>query len=89
MTIQIDPHTLERARERGASVEQIQDVVRTGVPELARGGRLSKHKVYDYHGTWKGRFYEQQMAQAIYMMEDDALITVMVVVHYGRWKDAQ
>jgi hypothetical protein len=87
--IPIDQHTRERARERGVSIEQIQDVLHTGVPELARGGRLSKHKVYDYHGTWKGRFYEQQMVQVIYLVEDDVLVTVTVVVHHGRWKDAR
>jgi hypothetical protein len=52
--IQIDQHTRERARERGASIEQIQDVVRTGLPELAGGGRLSKHKIYDYQGVFRG-----------------------------------
>jgi hypothetical protein len=29
------------------------------------------------------------MVQIIYLVEDDVLITVTVVVHYGRWKDVQ
>jgi hypothetical protein len=28
----IDPHTLERAEERGTNAEEIEDVVRTGFP---------------------------------------------------------
>jgi hypothetical protein len=30
--IKIDPHTLERAEERGATEEEIIDVIRSGVP---------------------------------------------------------
>ena len=87
MRIQIDPHTLERASERGSNVRQIEDVLRTGTPVTAGGGRLAKAKVYDYHGLWKGRYYDQQMVKVIYAVEGDALITVTVVVHYGRWPE--
>ena len=50
LRIQIDPHTRERARERGASLEQIEDVLRTGPSELAGADRFAKYKIYDYHG---------------------------------------
>jgi hypothetical protein len=36
MTIQIDPHTTERAEERGATPEEIEDVIRTGFPVAAK-----------------------------------------------------
>ncbi len=85
MKIQIEPHTLQRAIERGADPSQVEEVLRTGAPMPASGGRLAKAKVYDYHGVWKGRHYEQQMVKVIYVVEGDTLITVTVVVHYGRW----
>ena len=34
MRIQIDPHTLERSEERGATEEEIQDVIETGLAIL-------------------------------------------------------
>ena len=87
MRNQIRPHTLERARERGAGVVQIEDVLRTGIPVPAGGGRLAKSKVYDYDSEWKGRHYDQQMVKVIYLVEGDLLTTVTVVVYYGRWRE--
>ena len=45
MKIQIDPHTLERAEERGANEAEIRDVIETGSPIEAKYGRLGKAKV--------------------------------------------
>ncbi len=49
MKIQIDPHTLERAEERGTDPEEIKDVINSGTPLLAKPGRWGKAKVYPYH----------------------------------------
>ena len=49
MRIQIGPHTLERARERGASAAQIEDVLKTGIPVPA-GGRGSLLTTRRYPG---------------------------------------
>jgi hypothetical protein len=42
--IRIDPHTLERAEERGTNEAEIEDVVTTGFPILAKCGRHGKGK---------------------------------------------
>jgi hypothetical protein len=39
MDIQIEPHTLERAEERGSNEEEIRDVINTGTFIAARYGR--------------------------------------------------
>lgn len=36
MEIQIDPHTLERAEERGTDEEEIKDVINSGTPIPAK-----------------------------------------------------
>lgn len=51
--------------ERGTDAEHIRDVVLAGTPVIATRGRLAKIKAYDYHGIWKGRFYEQQLVKVI------------------------
>jgi len=56
--IRIDPHTLERAEERGASKEDIQDVINTGTTIPARYGRLGKAKTYDFKQKRHGQYYE-------------------------------
>jgi len=42
MEIQIDPHALERAEERGTNGEEIRDVINTGLRVPARGGAREK-----------------------------------------------
>ena len=49
MEIQVDPHTLERAEERGANEKEIKDVINTGFPLPAKYGRMGKAKVYDFN----------------------------------------
>ncbi|OGW29863.1 MAG: hypothetical protein A2X59_10765 [Nitrospirae bacterium GWC2_42_7] len=48
MEIQIDPHTLERAEERGTNEAEIHDVINTGSAIPAKYGRIGKAKVYDF-----------------------------------------
>ncbi|MEW6215574.1 MAG: hypothetical protein AB1478_10305 [Nitrospirota bacterium] len=48
MEIQIDPHTLERAEERGTNEEEIKDVIRTGFSLPAKYGRRGKAKIYEF-----------------------------------------
>ena len=48
MEIQIDPHTLERAEERGTNEIEIKDVIQAGFSISAKYGRIGKAKVYDF-----------------------------------------
>jgi hypothetical protein len=48
LEIQIDPHTLERTEERGASEEEIRDVINTGIAILVKYDRMGKAKTYDF-----------------------------------------
>lgn len=86
MKIQIDPHTLERAEERGANKEEIQEVIETGIPVAAKRDRLSKAKVFDFGQIWNNKFYNQKRVQVIYTIEQDTIITSTVYVFYGEWK---
>jgi hypothetical protein len=52
MKIQIDPHTLDRAEERGATIDEINDVLATGFEIEAKRNRLGRAKVYDFQRQW-------------------------------------
>ena len=54
MEIRIDPHTLERATERGTNEHEIMDVIHTGFVILTKYGRTGKAKVYVFYGKWVG-----------------------------------
>jgi hypothetical protein len=87
MNIQIEPHTLQRAEERGTNIEEIQIVLEQGTEIPARGNRKAKAKVFTFKKERLGRYYEQKRVEVIYVEENDTIITVTVYVFYGEWKD--
>lgn len=85
MKIQIDPHTLERAEERGTNKKEIRDVIETGFTIPAKSGRLGKAKVYDFKRKRNKKYYPQKRVEVIYVIEQNKIITVTVYVFYGKW----
>ncbi|MFZ5911377.1 MAG: hypothetical protein ACOYYU_15300 [Chloroflexota bacterium] len=86
MKIQIDPHTLERAEERGANIEEMTDVIENGFAMPAKKSRLAKWKVYPFEKERLGKFYKQKRVEVIYIIEHNVIVTVTVYVFYGEWK---
>ena len=86
MKIRIDPHTLERAEERGTNEEEIKDVIQTGFQISAKSNRLGKAKLYPYNQVRRGKFYEQKRVEVIYTKLVKEVVTVTVYVFYGKWE---
>lgn len=84
MEIQIDPHTLERAEERGTNEEEI----RIGFSLPAKYGRLGKAKIYEFKQNRLNRYFEQKRVEVFYTIEGDIIVTVTVYVFYGKWEAA-
>lgn len=87
MEIQTDPHTLERAEERGTNEEEIKDIINTGFSIPAKYGRIGKAKIYDFSQKRHGKYYEQKRVEVFYTIEGDAMTTVTVYVFYGKWEE--
>ncbi|MBI3591927.1 MAG: hypothetical protein HY099_00300 [Nitrospirae bacterium] len=86
MEIQIDPHTLERAEERGTNETEIKDVIHTGFSIPAKVNRIGTAKVYDFKQNRHNKYYEQKRVEVFYLIEGDKIITVTVYVFYGKWE---
>ena len=86
MKIQIDPHTLDRAKERGTDEQEIIDVIETGVEIPAKHGRKGKAKVYEFNQNRLEKYYDQKRVEVYYMIEKNYAITVTVYVFYGKWE---
>jgi len=85
LTISIDSHTLERAKERGTTAEEIRDVLEAGFPIEAKRRRLGKAKVYEFNRARRGKFYKQKRVEVIYTTREDEVVTVTVYVFFGQW----
>ena len=70
MEIQIDPHTLERAEERGAHENEIEDVIQIGFPIEAKHRRLGKAKIYEFKRERHHKYYEQKRVEVFYGTSD-------------------
>ncbi len=87
MEIQIDPHTLERAGERGTNEEEIKDVIQTGFSIPAKHRRLGKAKVYEFKKNRLNRYFEQKRVEVFYTIENNRIVTMTVYVFYGKWEE--
>ncbi|MCW3105648.1 MAG: hypothetical protein JWQ09_154 [Segetibacter sp.] len=83
MEIQIGTHALLRAEERGATEKEIQEVLETGVPLIAKSDRLGKEKVFQFEQVLNGKYYKQKKITAIYTIENSIVIVITVIVKYG------
>ena len=86
MVIQIDPHTLKRAEERGTNKTEIYEVINTGFDIPAQYNRLAKAKIFQFNNHRLGKYYNQKRVEVIYTVENDVIITITVSVYYGTWE---
>ena len=86
MEIIIDPHTLERAKERGTNENEIIDVIKTGFPIPAKYGRTGKVKIYSFKKKRLGVYYQQKRVEVFYAVAGNLIITATVYVFYGKWE---
>jgi hypothetical protein len=85
MKIRIEPHTIKRAVERGASENEIVETLQTGQPIIAKGNRLAKSKIFIFQQNRNGRFYEEKKLEVFYIVENDEIITITVYVFFGKF----
>ncbi len=85
MNILIEPHTLQRAKERGASQAEIREVLLNGRDIPGRHGRKGRFKVYVFDSVWNGRHYPEKRVEVFFVDADDTRVTVTVYVFYGQW----
>jgi hypothetical protein len=86
MEVRLEPHTLERAEERGTNRKVVEDVLTNEFEFSAHGGRKGKARIYDFNRERLGKYYKQKRVEVIYAEEKNMLITVTVYVYYGEWK---
>ncbi|MDD5091076.1 MAG: DUF4258 domain-containing protein [Candidatus Wallbacteria bacterium] len=87
MRILIDPHTAERATERGVSSSEITETICLGADIPAKHGRMGKSLVFGYNQVRNGKMYPQKKVEVYFAVSDDTIVTVTVYAFYGQWED--
>ena len=86
MKVVISEHALERAAARGATQEEIGEVLLTGTPMLAKYKRFGVRKLFKVDQEWRGKRYPQKVVEVYYAIEGDAFVVVTVYVFFGTWE---
>ena len=87
MKIIIEPHTLARAHERGASKDEIYEVISEGIVIPAKSNRIGKYKIFIFKQERNSIYYEQKRVEVYYTIENNKIIIVTVYVFYGKWEE--
>ena len=85
MELQLTLHTKERMQERGITLDEIADTIKTGKQSQASKGRYKKSKVFSFGKMRNGKIYPQKLIEVIYTIEDDTIIVITVYAFYGKW----
>ena len=62
----IEPHTLERAIERGTNENEIVDVIINEIDGSAKKGRLLKYKIFDFDSSRNNKYYKHKKVEVIF-----------------------
>ncbi len=86
MMVQLSPHALLRARERGTTREEIEAVLASGHPVPAKQGRSCMRKLFQVDEILQGRRYSQKTVEVYHVVEGDVIVGVTVYVFFGGWE---
>lgn len=85
MEIQIDPHTIQRIKERKTTEQEVVETLQHGIDILGKSGRLGKSKVFSFHSIHNEKYYEEKKLEVYYIIEYKRIITVTVYVFFGKF----
>jgi hypothetical protein len=81
MEIRIHPHAAERAIERGATEQEIQETLSGGEHFPAKHGRSGFRRNFSFDSEWNGKWYASKQIEA-YAVEEDGWLVITVIVKY-------
>jgi hypothetical protein len=81
-SVELHPHAVERAAERGAAAEEIIATVADGEAFPARHGRTGFRRNFPFGGLWRGRRYATKQIEAYAVEEKDYWLVITVVVKF-------
>ena len=83
MDIKVDPQTLKKAKEEGATEEEIDATIRTGKDLNSESGRLGKTRTFPFKKERNNIFFEQKKLDVYYEVEHKLITALDVDVYYG------
>ena len=81
-SVVVHPHAMERAAERGASLDEVVATVAHGERFTARVGRTGFRRNFAFGGMWRGRQFANKQVEAYAIKENGCWIVITVLVKF-------
>lgn len=85
MNVDYSNHARRNMITRGATEEEVVDVIRTGAVATGRQGRLIATKVLTRGYLWQGTNYPHKEVQVVHTQGQPTITIVTVKTRYGFW----
>ena len=83
MDIKLEPQLLKKAKDEGATEEEIDATIRTGKDLNSASGLLGKTRTCPYKAERNNIFYEQKKLDVYFSVENKLITAIGVDVFYG------
>lgn len=80
--VNIHPHAAQRAKERGAELNEITDTVTTGEQIPAKFERTGFRKNFDFNSEWNNKHYSTKQIEAYCVKQNNDWLVITVIVKY-------
>ena len=83
MKVRVHEHALQRMRERGCTLPDVQYTVKHGARSPAKFGRTRFRHTFAYNRKWQGTLYRRKTVEAFAIDEgvDDWLVITVIVMY--------
>lgn len=82
MKIEIHPHALERANERGTTAEEIIETVERGESFPAKHERTGFRRTTIFNSEWQGKQFYAKQIECYAVGENNGWLVITVLVKY-------
>ena len=82
MIVKFHPHAKERARERGATEDEIVATVERGEQFPAKHDRTGFRRNFAFNATWNNRWYAAKQIEAYAVEEEGHWLVLTVIVKF-------
>jgi hypothetical protein len=80
--VRLSRHAESYFGARGFTLEEVEEVIRSGEWHLNERGRYECSKDFPYGGEWNGRTYATKQVRPIFVEEIDEIVVITVYTYY-------
>ena len=82
MAIRYHPHALERMKERGATEDEVETIVKQGEQFPTKFNRTGFRRNFPFNNMWRGKYFENKQIEVYALSEGDDWLVISLITRY-------